>query len=135
MLSYAFRPGNDDLRHAISLSGFQGRLISSNEGAALEDMEPRQIAGQRTGQSVWCTFKATSGGRLHLDLSGSRFDTLLGVFAGSKVSQLRKLAADDNHGTGKSSLLSVPIARGKTYRIAVAGVKDASGKFVLRWHL
>jgi hypothetical protein len=135
VLGYEFRPGNDDLRHAIRLRGAQGRLLSSNEGAALEDKEPRKIAGQKAGQSVWYTFRATKAGVLHLDLSGSRFDTLLSVSTGSNVSQLRQLAADDNNGSGPSSLLSLPIAKGKTYRIAVAGVKDASGEFVLRWHL
>ncbi len=135
VLGHDFRPENDDLRHAISLPSAQGKVVSSNEGAGLEDKEPQKIAGQRAGQSVWYTFKATRAGVLHLDLSGSRFDTLLGVFTGASVSKLHKLAADDNHGVGTSSQLSLPIDKGTTYRIAVAGAEDATGILVLRWHL
>ena len=135
VLRYDFRPENDDLRHAISLPSAQGKVVSSNEGAGLEGKEPQKIAGQRAGQSVWYTFKATRSGVLHLDLSGSRFDTLLGVFTGASVSKLHKLAADDNHGVGTSSQLSLPIDKGTTYRIVVAGVQDATGNLVLRWHL
>ena len=133
-LDYVFRPVNDDLRHAIRLPNTQGRLVSSNEGAGLEAKEPPKIAGKRAGQSVWYTFKPTRAGVLHLDLSGSRFDTLLSVFTGASVSKLHKVAADDNHGVGSTSRLSLAVDKGTTYRIAVAGVEDAAGDLVLRWH-
>ena len=135
VLRYAFRPENDDLRRATSLPHAPGKVVSSNEGAGLEGKEPQKIAGQRAGQSVWYTFKATTSGVLHLDLSGSRFDTLLGVFTGSSMSKLHKLGADDNHGVGSSSRLSLPVDKGTTYRVVVAGVQDAAGNLVLRWHL
>ena len=133
MLTYSFQPANDDLRRATRLAGPQGRIVSSTEGSGLEKKEPRKIDGQRADHSVWYRFKAGQSGRLVLDLSGSEFDTLLAVYTGDKVSRLRLLAADDNSGEGKRSSLSVPVTRGTTYRIAVAGVEDA-GKLVLRWH-
>jgi M6 family metalloprotease-like protein len=134
-LSYGFRPANDNLRHGIVLTGAQGKLVSSNEGAGLEDKEPLKIADQKAGQSIWYTFKAAKSGALLLDLSGSSFDTLLSVSIGTKVSKLRRVADDDNHGSGQSSQLSLRIAKGTTYRIAVAGVEEAAGKVVLRWHV
>ena len=134
VLTYSFRPANDDLRRATRLEGKQGRVLSSNEGAGLEPKEPRNIDGQQADHSVWYTFKTGAKGRLVLDLSGSKFDTLLAVYTGAKVSQLRLVAADDNGGDGKRSMLTVQVVPGTTYRIAVAGVQDA-GKLVLRWHL
>lgn len=134
-LSYGFRPANDDLRHATTIKGAQGKIVTSNEGAGLEDKEPQKIADQKAGQSIWYTFWANKSGVLQLDLSGSSFDTLLSVSIGTKVSKLSRVADDDNHGNGPSSQLSLPIAKGTKYRIAVAGVEEAAGKVVLRWHL
>jgi hypothetical protein len=50
------------------------------------------------------------------------------------VSELHKVAADDDHGVGSTSRLSLAVDKGTTYRIAVAGVEDAAGNLVLRWH-
>jgi hypothetical protein len=70
-----------------------------------------------------------------VDLSGSKFNTLLGVYTGSKVKKLHKVAQNDNSGKGKSSRLSFRIKKGQTYRILVAGVKNANGSFRISWHL
>ena len=79
-------------------------------------------------------YKAKRAGRLTIDLSGSRFNTLLGVYTGSKVKKLHKVAADDNGGKGKSSRVSFRVEKGTKYRIVVAGVKQADGKLRIRWH-
>jgi M6 family metalloprotease-like protein len=133
VLIYSFGPANDDLRQATRLTGQQGRIVSSTEGSGLEKKEPSKIDGQRADHSVWYMYQARQDGRLVLDLSGSEFDTLLAVYTGDKVSQLRLVAADDNSAEGKRSSVSVPVNSGTTYRIAVAGLEDA-GKLVLRWH-
>ena len=72
---------------------------------------------------------------MSLDLSGSKFNTLLAVYTGSRAKTLHKVAANDDGGKGKSSRLSFRVRKGQTYRICVAGVRDADGKFVLRYHL
>jgi hypothetical protein len=53
----------------------------------------------------------------------------------SSASDLAPVAADDNAGTGQDSRLSLPVAKGTKYRIAVAGVGDSAGRIVLRWHV
>ena len=92
------------------------------------------MAARRAGASVWYTYRATSSGRLTLDLSGSGFDPLLGVYTGAEVAKLHRVAADDNGGAGRDSRVSFGVTRGTTYRILVAGVSAADGRFVLRWH-
>jgi len=133
-LGYRFQPGNDALRHATVLKGKHGKKRSSNLGATKERKEPRKIAGKKSSKTVWYKYRAKKAGRLTLDLSGSKFNTLLAVYTGSKMKKLHKVAANDNAGKGRSSRLTIRVKKGKTYRICVAGVKGADGKFLLRWH-
>ena len=121
-------PINDRFAKATKLSGKKGKKVSSNAGAGRERKEPRKIAGKKAGQSIWYVYRAKRAGQLTIDLSGSRFNTVLGVFTGAKVKKLHKVAADDNGGKGKSSRVSFRVAKGTKYRIVVAGVKQADGK-------
>jgi hypothetical protein len=91
------------------------------------------VAGKKAGQTVWYVYPAKRAGRLTIDLSGSKFNTLLGVYTGSKVKKLHKVAANDNGGKGRSSRVSFAVRKGTKYRIVVAGVKNADGRFKLRW--
>ena len=86
-LSYVYQPANDRFAHATKLSGKKGKKVSSNAGAGRERKEPRKVAGKKAGQTVWYVYKAKRAGRLTIDLSGSRFNTLLGVYTGSKVDE------------------------------------------------
>ena len=86
-LELRYRPANDRFAHATKLAGKKGKKVSSNAGAGREGKEPKKIAGKKAGQSVWYSFKAKRSGRLTIDLSGSRFNTLLGVYTGSKIGQ------------------------------------------------
>ncbi len=133
-LAYRYTPVNDDLKKATALKRSKHKLASSNAGAGRESKEPRKIAGQKASKSVWYKFRAKRAGRVSLDLSGSKFNTLLAVYTGSKAKKLHKIAANDNGGKGKSSRLSFRVRKGQTYRICVAGVKGADGRFVLRYH-
>ncbi len=133
-LGYLFRPANDALRDAATLKGKHGKKRSSTVGATKERKEPRKIAGKKSSKTVWYKYRAKKAGRLTLDLSGSKFNTLIAVYTGSKMKKLHKVAANDNGGKGRSSRVTVRLKKGKTYRICVAGVKGADGKFLLRWH-
>ncbi len=113
----------------------RGRRPAPTLGASKERKEPRKIAGKKSGNTVWYKYKAKQSGRLTIDLSRSRFNTLLGVYTGSKVKKLHKVAANDNGGKGKSSRVTFRIRKGQTYRIAVGGVKSADGNFRISWHL
>jgi M6 family metalloprotease-like protein len=134
-LTYDYAPVNDAFKRATSLKGKKGKKGSSTIGASRERKEPKKVAGKKAGQTVWYKYKAKQGGRMTIDLSGSKFNTVLGVYTGSKVKKLHKVAQNDNGGKGKSSRLSFRIKKGQTYRILVAGVKNADGSFRISWHL
>ena len=128
-LGYRYRPVNDDLAqgdHADGQAGQEGQLQRRRRR---QRKEPRKIAGKKAGKSVWYGYKAKQSGRLTVDLSGSKFNTLLGVYTGTKVKKLHKVAANDNGGKGRSSRRQLPRPRrAQTYRILVAGVETADGK-------
>jgi len=66
------------------------------------------------------------GGTLTIDTRTSNFDTLLGVYTGSAVNALTKIAANDNiSGAIKQSEVSFTAVAGTTYKIAVDGLKCA----------
>jgi hypothetical protein len=134
-LAYRYAPINDDFEKATTLKGEKGTKASSNVGASKERKEPRKIAGKKSGRTVWYRYRAKRSGRLTIDLSRSHFNTLLGVYTGSKVKKLHQVAANDNGGKGKSSRVTFRIRKGQTYRIAVAGVRTADGNFRISWHL
>ena len=105
-LGYRYWPANDGFAQATKLSGKKGKKVSSNAGAGRQSKEPRKVAGKRAGQSVWYVYRAKRAGRLTIDLSGSKFNTLLGVYTGKKITKLHKVAANDNGGKGRSSRLT-----------------------------
>ena len=117
-LGYLYVPVNDDLAQGDHPQGQAGQEGQLQHRRRQERKEPGKIAGKKSGQTVWYLYRAKQSGRLTIDLSGSKFNTLLGVYTGSKVKKLHKVAADDNGGKGKSSRVSFRISKGQTYRIA-----------------
>jgi C1A family cysteine protease len=69
-------------------------------------------SGYRT---VWYTIRPTSSGTLRVNTQGSNFDTLLGVYRGT-----RQYAWDDDSGGNKTSSINIRLAGQVTYRILVA---------------
>ncbi|HEU5123539.1 MAG TPA: hypothetical protein VFW05_05680 [Verrucomicrobiae bacterium] len=58
-------PQNDDLAHAILLSGKRKHINTSNAGATREAGEPLHL-GNPSGSSVWYSWKAPASGRVTL---------------------------------------------------------------------
>src|SRR6266478_5530064 len=109
LLSYgasalATAPPNDAFANRITLSGAPITITASNVGATIEPGEP-QHAGELGGRSVWWTWTAPSTGTFAISTAGSGFDTLLGVYLGSSVTNLKEVASnDDFHGESTSSV-------------------------------
>ena len=130
MLGYRYCPANDRFADATKLSGTKGKKVSSNAGAGRQSKEPRTVAGQQAGQSVWYVYRAKRSRpadhrpvRLEVQHPARRLHR-------QKITKLHQVAADDNAGKGRSSRVSFPVAKGTKYRILVAGVKTAEGKFI-----
>ncbi|MCC6322902.1 MAG: S8 family serine peptidase [Phycisphaerales bacterium] len=89
-----------------------------------------------TVKSVWWEFTPSVTGWADLDTNGSEYDTVLSVWSGCPLGLLfngqitcldRDLVCDDDGGDGLNSLLvNVPLRKGNTYRVRVAGYGSAN---------
>ncbi len=106
------------------------RVRSSNLAATKDPGEP-EIAGNPGGKSVWWQWPAPISGPVTISTIGSSFDTLLGVYRGTALSNLVLVASnDDAEGTLQSDVSFQAVA-GTNYEIAVDGFNGASGEIVL----
>ncbi len=124
-------PANDLFAHAISLPGNSDTVHGSNIAATLETGEPFH-AGNGGGSSVWWTWTPTISGQATVSTAGSSFDTVLGIYTGTAVSNLIEVASnDDGGGSDGTSLAVFHVTAGTPYRIAVDGFNGAQGAIVL----
>ncbi len=116
----------------VNRQQIKGALVNvsgSNVGATREAGEPN-IEGVSGGKSVWWTWTAPVAGRVTISTAGSSFDTTLGVYRGSSVSGLTRVASNDDVNfdasvfTSKVSFIAVV---GQTYQIAVDGYDGDAG--------
>lgn len=118
-------PANDAFSAAALLSGTSVTATGANGGASKEPGEPNH-AGRPGGRSVWWLWTAPGAGEAELQTDTSTFDTLLGVYAGSSVSDLVEVASNDDHADFGWSRVRFATQASATYRIAVDGF-DAGG--------
>jgi hypothetical protein len=142
--TYIASVSNDNFQNRVAIPGFGSRTASAViDGATSEAGEPSDLIGAGSGtRSIWwtwtaaCTFAATSP-ESFIDTTGSTVDTVLGVFTGSSLAALTRLASDDDSGGGVASRVpsaspgpaSLLITAGtvlqirvRTYGVATTGV-------------
>ena len=122
-------PANDRFSNATPITGTNATVSGSNVGASTEGGEPAH-AGNPGGSSVWWTWSAPANGELRITTDGSDFDTLLGVYTGTKVNNLSLVATNDDHGALTTSRVRFSVTQGTQYQIAVDGFNDGSGAAV-----
>jgi hypothetical protein len=124
---------NDMFSDATVISGATGEIRGSTSGAKRESGEP--VHGDASGRaSIWYQWTAPSSGTLRVSTEGSAFDTLLAGYSGASINALTQLDANDDNGAGGLwSRITIPVAQGTTYRIAVDGWGGYSGATVLSW--
>ncbi len=125
------RPTNDDFAAAVSLTGLVGQYQGSNVGATMEPGEPF-LTGTVGDRTTWFEWTAETSGLVTITTQGSDFDTVLGVFTGSDVSRLTRIAANDDNGD-RSSAVAFITSPGTTYHIAVGGYSGSFGSYILGW--
>ncbi|NEQ77198.1 MAG: S8 family serine peptidase [Okeania sp. SIO2C9] len=123
-------PENDNLSNSISLSGSFASTTGTNIDATRESGEPFH-AGNDGGSSVWWDWTAPSSGSVTIGTDGSDFDTILGIYTGSSVSDLTEVASDDDGGDGLQSQVTFEVVGGTNYKIAVDGFSGDQGNIVL----
>lgn len=122
---------NDHFANAQTLSGSVAFATGNNTTATKESGEPNH-AGNAGGKSLWYHWTAPANGTWTVDLSGSDFDTTLGIYTGNSVNALSFVIGDDDAGEGAASAVVFTATAGVVYRIAVDGYSGASGNVVLR---
>ena len=124
--------GNDNFASPSILTGNTISITSSNVFATKEPGEPSH-AGNSGGHSLWWSWTAPASGIVTITTDGSNFDTLLAAYTGNVVSNLTRVAAnnDDNGGLSVTSLIKFPVNAGTDYKIAVDGADGATGTIVL----
>ncbi|NEP72931.1 MAG: S8 family serine peptidase [Okeania sp. SIO2G4] len=121
---------NDNFSNSISLSGSSASTTGNNINATIESGEPDH-AGNPGGSSVWWNWTAPSSGTVTIGTDGSDFNTILGVYTGSSVSNLTEVASDDDGGEGLQSQVTFDVVGGTNYKIAVDGFSGSEGNIVL----
>ncbi|MBG18295.1 MAG: hypothetical protein CMB77_08095 [Euryarchaeota archaeon] len=108
--------------------------------ATKEHKEPSH-AGNEGGGSVWYRFEAPYDGVITVDILESGFDTLMGMYAGSVVSDLVEIASNDDAFKDVDlefdpgiSQLSQPLEKGMVVYIAVDGYGGETGNVAIRSH-
>ena len=122
------RPANDNFAFRTELTGTVVQTTGSNVSATFETGEPRH-ADRPGGRSVWWTWTATASGRVTVSTFGSSFDTLLGIYTGTSVTNLITVASNDDAAEfGSTSQVSFDATADTTYQIAVDGFDQREGR-------
>jgi hypothetical protein len=123
---------NDDFtnRPTLGSGGANLEVRGSNLDATKEPGEP-ELAGNPGGKSVWWQWKAPLSGPVTISTMGSSFDTLLGVYTGTSISNLVLVGSNDDADGGLASEETFEAQAGIDYQITVDGVDGASGEIVM----
>ena len=126
-------PINDHLKNAIVLDGLEGDIDGDTSDATKQFGEPLH-AGNIGGKSIWYTYTPEMDGRIDLATRRGRFDTLLAMYTGTKVTDLVAVASNDDATPNSSgSRITQALEAGQQYWIAVDGFGGASGSFGIRY--
>lgn len=108
----------------------QGCLQGNSAQARTEPGEPVLRGG---GKSVWFQWFATETGIATFTARGSAFDTLLAVYAGTKLDNLTLVTKDDDRGGFYTSSVKFNAERGQLYQIQLDGFgrNGAGGLFTV----
>ncbi|MCC6416323.1 MAG: matrixin family metalloprotease [Opitutaceae bacterium] len=127
-------PLNDNFANATviasntGMSGFTGATIGGSAQAGEPDHDT-----EKPSHSIWWRWTSPGDVTVTLDTLGSNFDTVLGVYTGSAVNALTKVASNDDKESGviRTSTLSFNATTGTTYYFAVDGWDGSYGQVAL----
>jgi hypothetical protein len=126
-------PANDDFpNREVLASSLPIEVTRSNVGATKEEGEP-EVGAFAAGHSVWFEWEATSTGFVTIGACEGEFDTVLGVFTGTAVNGLTKVAngneSEGPHCPYSQSEYTFKATAGTPYEIGV----DGNGFYLPEW--
>ena len=128
------RPENNLFENAFKFPPEGGTGIGTNNYASLELGEPVHAGQAGADASVWWTWSPNVPGSVLIDLTGTEFNAVLGVYRGLAVDALQEIASSaSNPASGPGPYVVFDALAGVTYRIAVAGLTASDlGSYLLR---
>ncbi|HOY59587.1 MAG TPA: hypothetical protein PK640_15810 [Verrucomicrobiota bacterium] len=126
-------PINDMFANAILLGEDGGVESAGSTDATIEPGEPLHAMNEG-GHSVWYAWRAPYSGELMLSTEGSDFDTLLGLYIGTALTNLIEVASNDEAfpGSGHSQLRQKVVGN-QLYYIAADGYGGSAGNVILTY--
>lgn len=122
---------NDDFQDASVVTGDAGTRSGTTVNATRQTGEPAH-GGTGGSASIWYRWTAPANGTLAVTTQGSSFDTLLGVYTGTAVADLRVIGENDDTASGQLwSTVTVTVAGGTTYAVAIDGWGGTKGTTAL----
>ena len=124
-------PPNDLFAKAVKVRPTGGLFSGSNKRATVENGEPQHAGVATAGASLWWDYTPTQSARVLVDTAGSKFSTVLGVYTGTNVANLKQVAAVGSVPQRKQSYLFFDAQATVTYHIAVASVIPSSAGLLI----
>jgi uncharacterized repeat protein (TIGR02543 family) len=123
-------PANDNFTNAEVFTSDDLTNEVTTICASREQNEP-DIAGNRGGHSVWWSWTAPDFGTVTIKTAGSDFNTLLGVYTGTALSNLVVVTNSDGYKLSSGvAAVKFKVSQGTTYQITLDGYDGQTGEAV-----
>jgi subtilisin family serine protease len=124
-------PANDDFAARTTIQGTAATISATNVHGTKEPGEPDH-AGIAGDSSLWWSWTAPADLITSISTEGTDFDTMLAVYTGESISELREVtSADDGVIWTWQGRVGFQAAAGTTYQIAVDGWDEDVGTIQL----
>ena len=127
-------PFDADFPGGVLADGYSGVGGGNDDSVTSEAGDP-ELDGKIGAHLLWVQWTAPASGVATFGTEGSSFDTLLGIYTGTSLTNLVAVAADDDRGGYFTSQVAFNAEAGTNYLIAVDGRSTDSGDLVLNWNL
>ena len=127
-------PFADNFASRGVINSASGLGSATSLDASKEPGDPKPVKGP-LASSVWLTWIAPGSGVATFSTIGSAFDTMLGVYTGTALSNLVAVASDDDSGGYHASFVTFNAQAGTAYQIYVGSRDRDGGSILLSWAL
>ena len=133
MLNLAAASANDAFGSAQPLEGDAPIVTTTNANATRQTGEPL-IASSADGRTLWYRWEAPYSGTFQASVYAAAMDAALGVYTGTSVNALTRIAGTDDSGPDGINInptVNFTATGGTTYHLAVDSIQNTAGEFTL----
>jgi PKD repeat protein len=116
-LTVRSRPPNDDFTDRIAMRGANVSVSGSTHGATVE---PGELAGRGSVNSIWWTWTAVGSGLVSVDAAASGPDTQMDLFTGDSLGRLTPVVSSYETGRQGNGQARWVARAGTVYQLRVA---------------